>query len=199
MSTVNSAAAYPLDEEEIATKQHDQVSNDHSQNDPLEDSLGKSLSHVVQVFMTNSLTASTLIDSRKDSDDETGSGSTNPVSSNTDPLSAEIRVHTLGLSAEQKLKDIVENSNSVDEICQRLNFSLPLAQLIDALQWERNLLKFYPMHKGWDIQSEIPSFGKMLYIPSLKDVNPMKIDELEEKLESAQDNLTAKLIKQHAR
>ena len=33
MSTVNSAAAHTLDEEEIATKQHDQVSNDHSQND----------------------------------------------------------------------------------------------------------------------------------------------------------------------
>ena len=52
MSTVNSAAAHTLDEEEIATKQHDQVSNDQSQNDPSEDFHGKSLSHVGQVFMT---------------------------------------------------------------------------------------------------------------------------------------------------
>ena len=157
MPTENSDVAHSLDEEKIATNQHDQVSNDHSQK---EDLLGKSLSHVGQVFMTNEgLTASPRIGSRNDSDDETGSGSTNPVSSNTDQFSADIRAHMLGLSAEQKLKDIVENSNSVDEICQRLNFSLPLAQLIDALQWERNLVKFYPMLEGWDIiQSEIPSF-----------------------------------------
>ena len=176
MSTEKSDAAHSLDEEEEATK-HGQVSYD--QDGPSEDLLGKSLSHVGQVFMTNSLTASPRIDLRNDSDDETGSGSTNPVSSNTDQFSADIRAHMLGLSAEQKLKDIVENSNSVDEICQRLNFSLPLAQLIDALQWERHLVKFYPMLKGWDIQSEIPSFGRMLYIPSLRDVNLMKIDELE--------------------
>ena len=127
MSTVNSAAASPLDEEEIATKPHDQVSNDHSQNGPPEDFLGKSFSHEGQVFIPNNLTASPRSDSRNDSDDDTGSGSTNPVSSNTDQFSAEIRAHMLGLSAEQKLKDIVENSNSVDEICERLNFSLPLA------------------------------------------------------------------------
>ena len=36
MSTVNSAAAHALDEEEIATE-HDQVSNDQSQDDPSED------------------------------------------------------------------------------------------------------------------------------------------------------------------
>ena len=121
MSTVNSAAATrTLDEEEKATK-HDRVSYD--QDSPSEDLLDKSLSHVGQVFMTNSLTASPRIDSRNDSDDDTGSGSTNPVSSNTDQFSAEIRAHTHGLSAEQKLKDIVESSNSVEEICKRLNFS----------------------------------------------------------------------------
>ena len=47
MSTVNSAAAHTLNEEEIATE-HDQVSNDQSQDDPSEDFHGKSLSHVGQ-------------------------------------------------------------------------------------------------------------------------------------------------------
>jgi hypothetical protein len=74
MSTVNSAAAKcTLDEEEIATEQHDQVSNNKSQDDPSEDGHGKSFSHVGQVFMTNEgLTTSPPTDSRqKDSDDET--------------------------------------------------------------------------------------------------------------------------------
>ena len=52
MSTVNSDAAHTLDEEEIATKQRDQVSNDHIQIDPSEDFPGESLGHVGQVFMT---------------------------------------------------------------------------------------------------------------------------------------------------
>ena len=142
MSTVNSAAAHTLDEEKLATE-HDQVSNDQNHSDdPSEDFHdGQSLSHVGQGFMTNEgLTASPRTDSRQiDSDDETSSSSTNPVSSNDDSFSADMEAHMQGLSAEQRLKDIVENSNSVEEICQRLNFSLPLAQLINALQWNQNL------------------------------------------------------------
>ena len=200
MSTVNSAAAKcTLDEEEIANEQHDRVSNDQSQYDPSEDFPGKSLSHVGQGFMTKEdLTASPRTDFRKDSDDETGSSSTNPVSSNNS-FSADIKAHMLGLSAEQKLTGIVDNSNSVGEICQRLKCSLPLAQLINALKWEQNLVKFYPMLKGWGIQSKIPSFDDTLYIQSSKDLHLMKVEELEEKLESAQDRLTVKLKKQHAR
>ena len=196
MSTENSDVAHSLDEEIIATNQHDQVSNDHSQE---EDLLGKSLSHVGRVFMANSLTPSPRTNSRKYSDDETGPDSINPESSDTDTFSAEIGAHLDGLSAEQRLRGIVENANTLEDICKRLNFSLPLAQLTNALQWKKNLVKFYPMIKGWTIQSEIPTFGKMLYIQGLKNVNDMKVDELEEKLDLAEDKLTAKLTKLHNR
>jgi hypothetical protein len=119
--------------------------------------------------------------------------------SSTDTFSADIGAHSNGLSAEQKLRGIVENANTIADICKGLTFSLPLAQLTNALQWKKNLVKFYPMIKGWEIQSEIPTFGKMLYIPGLKNVNQMKIDELEEKLDLAEDRLTAKLTRLHTR
>ena len=188
MSTVNSAAAKrTLDEEEKATK-HDQVSHDQD-----------GLSHVGQAFMTNEgLTASPRTDFRNDSDDETGSSSTNPVSLNNS-FSNDIKAHVLGMSAEQRFRDIVDNSNSVAEICQRLEFSLPLAQLINALQGEQNLVEFYPELEGWDIRSTLPSFNNTLYIPSSKDLQLMTVEALEEKLESAQEKLTTRLKKQHAR
>ena len=119
--------------------------------------------------------------------------------SSTDTLSADIGAHSCGLSAEQKFKGIVENAKTLAHICKGLTFSLPLAQLTNALQWKKNLVKFYPMIKGWEIQSETPTFGKMLYIQGLKNVNDMKIDELEEKLDLAEDKLTAKLTKLHNR
>ena len=132
MSTVDSAVAPTLDEEEVATD-HDQVSNDedHSNDDPSEDFHGTSLSHVGRVFMTDAgLAASPQTDSRQtDSDDETNSSSTNPVSSN-DSFSVKIKAHVqrLSVSAEQRLTNIVNDSNSVEDICKGLTFSLPLAQ-----------------------------------------------------------------------
>ena len=68
MSKENSEHAHSLDEEIIATKEHDQESNDQSQDVNF---LGKSFSRVGQVFMTKNLTASPRNDPPEDSDDET--------------------------------------------------------------------------------------------------------------------------------
>jgi hypothetical protein len=139
MSTEISDAAHTLDEEKIATKHRDHVSNDHIPTDPTEGFPGDSFGQVSQVFLTEEdLDSSTRTDSRQeDSDDETGSDLGKSKSPNTDTLSAEIGAHSHGLSAEQKLRNIVKTSNSVVDICKRLDFSLPLAQLTNALQWEK--------------------------------------------------------------
>ena len=146
------------------------------------------------------LTASPQINLSKDSndsDDETGTNSKG--SSNTGEFSADIRDHVVGLSAEQKFKTIVENAESLAQICKGLTFSLPLAQLHNALQWEKNLVKFYPMLNGWDTKKEFPTFGKMLYIQGLKNVKDMKMKELEEKLVKVEDDLDEKLKRAHKR
>ena len=90
MSSVDSAVAQPLDEENSAAE-HDRVSDDDDLSNTQEnlsleglDQKGVSLSHVGQVFMKNTnLTASPQRSSRRaDSDDETGSSSNYPVDSN---------------------------------------------------------------------------------------------------------------------
>ena len=134
MSTEYSEVAHSLDEEMIATDKHDQERNDQRQE---ENFLGKSFSRVGQVFMTKSLTASPRTDPPKDSDDETGTDSLGLESSNTGTFSAEIRDHLDGLTAEQKFKIIVENAKTLAHICKGLTFSLPLAQLTNALQWKK--------------------------------------------------------------
>ena len=146
MHLVDSAAAPPLDEENSATE-HGRVSNDENLSNAQEnlslmdsDQNDLSVSRDGQVFMQNAnLTASPQpISRRADSNDETGSSSTHPVNSN-DSFSDRIKAHVQSLSAEQRLKDIVENSNLVEDICESLNFSLPLAQLLNALQWDQHL------------------------------------------------------------
>ena len=145
MSKDDSEFTHSLDEEIKATN-HDQGSNDQSQEVSL---LGKSFSHVGQgLYIPHSLTESSQT-YQKDSDDETPSG---PQSSNTGSFTADIRDHNTGLTAEQKFKTIVENADTLEEICNGLSFSLPLAQMTNGLQWKKNLVKFYPMLKGWEIQ-----------------------------------------------
>ena len=193
MSKEDSEFTHSLDEEIKATK-HDQESNDQSQEVSL---LGKSFSHVGQVFMPQSLTASpqTYL---KEKIAMTKHHRAHR-SSNTGTFSADIRDHNTGLTAEQRFKTIVENAKTLEEICEGLTFSLPLAQMTNALQWKKNLVKFYPMLKGWEIQTEIPTFGGILYIPGLKNVKDMKIKEVEVKLEEAEDDLTKKIARAHQR
>ena len=145
MSKDDSEFTHSLDEEIKATK-HDQGSNDQSQEVSL---LGKSFSHVGQgLYIPHSLTESSQTyqkdsddEKEKDSDDETPS---DPQSLKTGSFTADIRDHNTGLTAEQRFKTIVENANTLEEVCQGLTFSLPLAQMTNALQWKKNLVKFYP-------------------------------------------------------
>ena len=170
MSKVNSAAARTRDDEEKATVHHDQVSDDQDHDDPSKDHPDISLSYEGQgFFQIGDLTAlkqNVSSETGSDSDDASGSRSTKVSSNHT--LPADIGDHLHGLTAEQKLRGIVDNSNTVEDICKRLTFSLPLAQLTNALEWKKNLVKLYPMIKGWEIQKEIPTFGEMLYIRGLK-------------------------------
>ena len=144
MNKDDSEFTHSLDEEIKATK-HDQERNDQSQEVSL---LSKSFSYVGQVYIPDDLTASPQT-SQKDSDDETPSGSRSSNTGQTGSFTADIRDHNTGLTAEQRFKTIVENATTLEEICQGLTFSLPLAQMTNALQWKKNLVKFYPMLKGW--------------------------------------------------
>jgi hypothetical protein len=82
MSTENSNDAHSLDEEMKATDEHDQVRDDHSQEENL---LERSTSHVGQGFLVNGLDLSSLTHSIEDSDDEsrTGTNSLTQESSDT--------------------------------------------------------------------------------------------------------------------
>ena len=55
--------------------------------------------------------------------------------------------------------------------------------MTNALQWKKNLVKFYPMLKGWKIQDQIPTFGGILYIPGMTNVKDMKFKEVEVNLQ----------------
>ena len=109
------------------------------------------LSRVGQVFMKKNLTAPSQPSSRRvDSDDETGSGSTQ-IGSN-DSFSNHIQAHVKGLSTEQGITEFVENSNTVEDLRKRLTFPLPLAQLINALRWDLHLYRIFPTLQGWTLK-----------------------------------------------
>ena len=143
--------------------------------------------------MKNNLTESSQPSFRQaDSDDETGSSSTHQMDSN-DSFSNHIQAHVEGLSAEQRITGCVENSNSVEDICEGLKLSLPLAQLMNALRWDQHLYRTFPtIIKNADIWQN--SVHQVFEGSASSNCWWTKKKELK----GVEDNLTDKLIEQHA-